>query len=75
MQNESFFAFIFSLLLKLLQLVDIISEKLLVHEFNYAVFFMSIVLMPTWLYAIKTIPLRYTVYSKDTIFKLDSYEF
>ena len=75
MQNESFFAFIFSLLLKLLQLVDIISEKLLVHEFNYAVFFMSIVLMPAWLYAIKTIPLRYTVYSKDTIFKLDSYEF
>lgn len=74
-QYDSFFAFIFYLFFKLLSLVDLVSAKLLIHDFNHSVFFMTILLMPSLVYAINTIPLRYTVYSTETIDKLDSYEY
>ena len=75
MSTDSFLSFVGSLFFKLFQLVNNFSEKLLIHEFNYAVFFSSVALLPTLLYAIKQIPLRYTVYSEDAIEKLDSYEY
>ena len=74
-KHETFIAFLFSLFLKIFVVIDLISDKLLIHEFNYAVFFMSILIMPALLYLIKMIPQRYTVYSGDTISKLDLYEY
>lgn len=46
-------AYVLSFLFKVFMLLNIVSEKLLIHEFNYAVFFLCLLAMPSFIYAIK----------------------
>ena len=74
-KHESPVAFIFGLFCKLFLVIDTLSEKLLIHEYNHTVFFVSLLIMPVLIYAIKNIPIRYTVYEASTNEKLDIYDY
>ena len=73
--GSSLLAFILGMFCKVLMVINNLSDKLLIHDNNYTVFFLCIVLMPALLYATKNIPLYYTVYEQDTMAKLDVYEY
>ena len=75
MKHESFGALPFALLCKVLLIVDTLSERLLIHEYNYSVFFISLLMMPILIYLVKTIPLKYAVYEVATMQKLDKYSY
>ena len=52
-QSSNIFTFIMSFFFRILLFINNVSEKLLIHEHNYAVFFLSLMLLPTLIYAIK----------------------
>ena len=74
-KNGSPIAFILGLFCKVLLVIDTLSEKLLIHEYNHTVFFACLLIMPILIYAIKNIPIRYTVYEASTNAKLDIYDY
>ena len=52
-QETNIFSFIVGFFFKILLVLNNMSEKLLIHDYNYFVFFFTLVLLPTLMYAIK----------------------
>ena len=68
-------AFCLRLVHWLILIVDRGNTKLMIHDYNYAVFFLSLVVLPILIYAVKMIPLRWQVYSEVTMGKLETYTY
>ena len=74
-KHESLLAIPFGFLIKFILLIDTLSERLMIHDNNFTVFFLTLCLMPILIYLVKNIPLKYAVYEASTMQKLDTYNF
>ena len=74
-QSSSLVVGLVSVFYKLILIIVRLNEKLLIHDYAYHLFVLGLILMPSFAYLIRQIPLRFVVYSTETIKRLDNYHY
>lgn len=73
--RDSVFHLIRKCFVVLLVQISFATERLLIHENQALSLGLVLCLIPSLMYTIKAIPLRYTVFSEETKRKLDMYDY
>ena len=72
-QSKTVWGFLQNLVVAALLQIMNLSDKLAIHEHSLSIVYCCLFLLPLCVYITKMIPLRYPVYSPDTLRQLEVY--